>query len=274
MEKIFFQSSLPRSGSTMFQNIMGQNPDFYVTPTSGILDVIWSSRQVFNNLPEFKAQDYDTVKTAFLGYCRGGLEGYFNAITDKRYILDKSRGWGVYRDFLNSFYPNPKIVCFVRDLKDIVSSFEKIHRENKPLFDPIRDEQNAKATTIHKRVDEWMAPVNPIGRAVERLFEIFRMGYEDKILIIKYEDFCLYPEMHMKKVYEYLEIDPYDHDFENIEQLTVEDDDAFGIGRNIHKIRSKLEIRNSDANRILGADICEWLFQTYRWYYDRFGYTK
>ena len=32
MQKIFFQSSLPRAGSTLFQNIIGQNPDFYVTP--------------------------------------------------------------------------------------------------------------------------------------------------------------------------------------------------------------------------------------------------
>ena len=274
MEKIFFQSSLPRSGSTMFQNIMGQNPDFYVTPTSGLLDMLWSARQTFNGLPETKAQDHETMRKALIGFCRGGLEGYFNAITNKKYILDKSRGWGIYRDFANLFYPDPKIICFVRDLKDVVTSFEKIHRENKPMFDDLRDEQNARGTTIHKRVDEWVNPVNPVGRALERLFEIFRMGYDDKILIIKYEEFCLYPETHMRRVYDYLGIDQFEHNFDKIEQITIEDDDAFGIGRNIHQIRPRLEIKNSEANKILGPDICDWLYQTYRWYYDRFGYSK
>jgi sulfotransferase len=38
-QKIFFNSTLPRSGSTLLQNIMGQNPEFHVTPTSGLIDV-------------------------------------------------------------------------------------------------------------------------------------------------------------------------------------------------------------------------------------------
>jgi len=39
MEKLFFQSSLPRSGSTMIQNLLSQNPDIYATPTSGCLEL-------------------------------------------------------------------------------------------------------------------------------------------------------------------------------------------------------------------------------------------
>ncbi len=35
MENIFYQSSLPRAGSTLLQNILAQNPDIYATPTSG-----------------------------------------------------------------------------------------------------------------------------------------------------------------------------------------------------------------------------------------------
>ena len=42
-KKIFFQSSLPRAGSTLLQNVMGQNPDFYVTPTSGVLELLYAS---------------------------------------------------------------------------------------------------------------------------------------------------------------------------------------------------------------------------------------
>jgi len=274
MKQIFFQSSMPRSGSTMFQNIMAQNPDFYVTPTSGVLDMLYSARVTFNQLPEMKAQDSSVVEPAFLGFCGAALQGYFNAITDKPCVLDKSRGWGIYREFTNAFYPNPKIICFVRDLKDVVCSFEKIYRENLPLHDMMRNEQEAGNTTIHKRVDEWMNPRNPVGRACERIFERIRRGDDDKILFIRYEDFCLYPESNMVKVYDYLGLTHFDHDFDNIEQVTQEDDDAFGIGKNIHTIRPKLLPKQSDANQILGQDICEWLYNTYTWYYQKFNYKK
>ncbi len=47
MEKLFFQSSLPRAGSTMLQNILAQNPDVYATPTSGVLELIYFSWSVY-----------------------------------------------------------------------------------------------------------------------------------------------------------------------------------------------------------------------------------
>ena len=74
--RIAFQSSLPRSGSTLFSNIMGQNPEFHVTPTSGLLDLLYVARGQFSRGEEFKAQDREEMERAFAGFCRGGLEGY------------------------------------------------------------------------------------------------------------------------------------------------------------------------------------------------------
>jgi len=272
VQEIFFQSSMPRAGSTIFQNIMGQNPDFYVTPTSGILELVFAARGNYSNSPEFKAQDSELMQKAFAGFCKGGIESYFNAITDKKYVMDKSRGWGVYRPFLESFYPNPKIICLVRDLRAVISSYEKIYRKNQHKADPIRDDSTARGTTVHKRVDEWMNPQNTIGRAVERLFEIFRQGYDDKILFIKYEDLCLYPEDTMRKVYEYLGIEHFDHDFDNIEQITVEDDEVYGLTNDLHTIKPKLVLPQPDYKQILGDDICKWIHQNYTWYFDKLGY--
>src|ERR1700679_4132313 len=55
--KIFYQSSLPRAGLTLLQNILAQNPAFYVTPTSGLLELIFGARLNYTNSPEFKAPD-------------------------------------------------------------------------------------------------------------------------------------------------------------------------------------------------------------------------
>ena len=273
-EKIFFQSSMPRSLSTTFQNLMAQNPDFHVTATDGLLELLFGARANFSSSLEFKAQDQELMNKAFKGFCLGGIEGYAKEITDKKYTLNKSRGWGVYRTFLDSFYPNPKIICLVRNLKDVVASYEKIYRKNQLQHDPIRNDSTARGTTVHKRVDEWMNPTNTIGRAVERIFEMIRLGYDDKILFIKSEDLCLYPEAEMIRVYDYLEIPHFKHDFDNIAQVTTEDDAVYGLGAGLHEIRPKLEMKPSDADTILGKDITKWLHDNYTWYYDKFKYQK
>ena len=273
-QKIFFQSSMPRALSTMLQNIIGQNPDFHVTPTDGLLELVFGARANFTMSPEFKAQDPKLMEQAFKSFCANGFKGYAEALSDKKYLLLKGRGWGIYRGFVNEFYPDPKIICMVRNLKDIVASYEKIFRKNQLRHDPVRNDTEARGTTIYKRIDEWMDGRSTIGRAVERLLGIITEGYDDKILFVKAEDLCLYPETELSRIYEYLQVEPYSHDFDNIEQITVEDDTIYGLDPNLHVIRPKLEMKPSDADSIIPKDAREWLYNKYKWYYDKFNYKK
>ena len=159
-------------------------------------------------------------------------------------------------------------------MRSVLSSYEKIYRKNQHKADPIRDDATSRGTTIHKRVDEWMHPSNTIGRAVERIFEMVRQGYDDKILYVRYEDLCLNPEHEMKRVYDYLELPYFEHDFDNIKQITSEDDAVYGLSTDLHKIRPSLELNPSDFKQILGVDISNWTYDTYKWYFDKFNYKK
>ena len=107
MDKIiYYNSSLPRAGSTLFQNIIGQNPEIYVTPTSGLNDLISVSRDTFSNSQSFKAQDPNLMSKAYINFCRYGIQGFFKSITEKPYVLDKSRGWGIEYNLLEKIYQN------------------------------------------------------------------------------------------------------------------------------------------------------------------------
>ena len=90
MEKLFFQSSLPRAGSTMLQNILAQNQDIYATPTSGVLELIYGARENYSNSPEFIAQDKDLMRKGYLAFCKNGMDAFYNAITDKKYVIDNN----------------------------------------------------------------------------------------------------------------------------------------------------------------------------------------
>ena len=78
LKEIFFQSSMPRSGSTLFQSILDNNPKIYGTGTDGCLELLFGARANFSTSPEFKAQDSELMKKAFIerikqfiGYLQG-----------------------------------------------------------------------------------------------------------------------------------------------------------------------------------------------------------
>lgn len=266
MQKIFFQSSLPRSGSTLLQNIMGQNPDFYVTPTSGVLELLYAARGNYSTSQEFKAQDAQEMKAGFLNFCKEGMQGFYSGITDKPYILDKSRGWGVHYNFLNSFYPDPKIVVMIRDPRDIFASMEKNFRKNQHLDSGIVNHAEMKGTTTEKRIDMWTQS-QPIGLAMERLYQMHLEGISEKVLFVKFEDLTKDPKAQLNRIYNYLELPYFEHDFANVTQITQEDDSVYGIYGD-HNIKTKVKPVKSSAKELLGEHAYNWIKENYKWFYD------
>ena len=267
--QIAFQSSLPRSGSTLFSNIVGQNPAFHVTPTSGLLDLLYVARGQFSRGEEFKAQGREEMERAFIGFCRGGLEGYASALTDKPWLLDKSRGWSVHYAFLDAFYPNPKIVCMIRDPLDILCSMERNFRKAGLRDSGMVNHSEMLNTSLEKRLDHWVVSP-PVGLAMERLQETLRQGIDQQMLFIRYEDLCVNPRLELERFYSYVGLPYYGkHDFNNVEQITVEDDEVYGVFGD-HQIRRKVEPQASQALEIFGPGLCDWIRQRYGWFYERF----
>ena len=272
MKNIFYQSSLPRAGSTLLQNIIGQNPDFYVTPTSGVLELIFAARHNYTNSPEFKAQDHTIMENGFRGFCSEGVHGFYNAITDKPYVLDKSRGWGYYQDFIKFFAGDDiKIICMIRDPRAIISSMEKQHRKNPQLANEIVDDKSLQGITTEQRIDVWVRS-QPVGLAFDRLRQIISQGNANNMLFVKYEDLTANPKHELKRIYDYLKLPEFNHNYDHVEQITKEDDEIYGIYGD-HNIRTKVEVQPNDFNDILGREAAQWVTQYYQWFYDYFKYV-
>ena len=270
MEKVFFQASLPRAGSTLLQNVMGQNPDFYVTPTSGVLELIFAARGNYDSSPEFKAQDGSEMNKGWKGFAKAGLEGFFDGITDRKYAMDKSRGWGYHYQMLNAFYPDPKIVCMIRDPRAIFSSMEKNHRKNEGINADIVNHSKMAGITTKQRVASWSANP-PVGMALQRLEQLVHQGTADKMLFVKFEEFTADPLTQIHRIYNYLEVDTFHHDFNNVEQITVEDDAVYGPYGD-HTIKKEIRPVKEDWNNILGIDISRDIRNGYDWFYKYFQY--
>jgi len=262
---------MPRAGSTLLQNLLGQNPELHVTPTSGLLELVFGARHNFSNSPEFKSQDSASMKKAYLEFCRGGMEAYARALTDKPYVMDKSRGWGVHFDLLTEIMgEEPKIICMVRDLRQIMASMELLFRQNRYKSQPIENHGKMMGTTVLKRVAQHMRSA-PVGMAMDRIMEVHMRGWAPKICFVRYEDLTTRPEESMKMIYDYLGLEAYGHDFNKVTQVTQEDDAIHGMD-GMHNIREKVEVTNNDFMKILTPEGVHHLEQNFSWYFKRFGY--
>jgi sulfotransferase len=273
MKKIFFNSSLPRAGSTLFQNIIADNPDFYCTPTSGFLELILASKQVYAQSPTFKAQNATEMNNAFLAYCKGAMDGYFNVLTSSPYVIDKNRGWGIHYSLVETFTGKaPKMVFMVRDLRAIYASMEKNFRKNPTKENHIQNPDQMIGTTLKKRIEIWSNSV-PIGITMDRLRDIIDQGIDKKILFIRYEDLMSQPEIEIKRFYEYLGLPYYEgHNFETVTQHTHEDDSFHGIYGD-HTLRSEFKKLPNDFTDVLGFENCQTIKQSYPWFFTKFGYV-
>jgi sulfotransferase len=269
-QKIFYQSSLPRAGSTLLQNLIGQNPDFHVTPTSGMIDLVLGARIGYNGNKEAYAGDKDMWREGFYAFCREGLRGYTENLTGKPYILDKNRNWGSIYSLVNNIYPNPKMLYMVRDLRAVFASMEKKFRANPDRDMGEVDNAKLRGLTTQQRIEQWAAG-HPIGHAVPKLYQAILDKTAQKFLIIRYEDLCTNPEGMMQSIYNYLEVPYFKHNFDHIPQITVEDDTVHGIYGD-HTIRNTLGALPDDSREILGAYTCEWIYNSYTWFFDTFNY--
>jgi len=75
----------------------------------------------------------------------------------------------------------------------------------------------------------------------------------------------------MKRVYEYLELPYYEHDFKNIKQVTHEDDRWYGIFGD-HIIRNEIKPLKEDFKEVLGVNACRIIENNYAWFFNDFEY--
>jgi hypothetical protein len=75
----------------------------------------------------------------------------------------------------------------------------------------------------------------------------------------------------MIKIYNYLEIPYFQHNFQNVEQTTIENDIFYFTN---HDIRSVVNKKESEAEKIIGKPACDWVYKNYEWFFKFFKYDK
>ena len=240
---IHMVAGLPRSGSTLLMNILGQNPDFYVTPTSGILQILLQVKNSWDKNSAFRAMDATESEDIKRNVLKAILQTYFEHV-EQSICFDKNRGWPGCLEMmaeLSGGKENIKVLLTVRDIRDVLASFERLHRKTTALGITHQEYADPKKfRTAIGRLETFIDQDQPVGGAYNAIRDAFTRGWGNQICIVEYEKLTNNPKDTMKTIYEFLGYIPYEHDFNNVEQLTIEDDTVHGF-KELHTIRQKVE---------------------------------
>lgn len=247
--RFHFISGLPRSGSTLTAAILRQNPRFHAgmsSPVAGLIDGIISQVSAGSEMSSAMNEDQRAR------VLRGIFDSYY-ADRDEEVIFDTNRAWTANIDLLMRLFPEAKLVCLVRDLSWIMDSMERQFRKN--VFEHTRlFNSSAERSTVYTRVEAMAGANRLVGFPWHALREACYSDFADRLVIVEYELITQRPEEVFKLIYDFLEEEPFEHDFSNVEYDAPAFDAQLGLD-GLHRVHPSVAPRPRDT--ILPPDLFE-----------------
>jgi len=255
MKKFHFLSGLPRSGSTLLSSILNQNPELYSGPNSPMCGMMFNLERSILASEQYRAFPKPEVMPATI--C-GVMNGYYSD-REENIIIDKSREWSIQEHFgvlLRNLPHDPKVIITVRDIKDILASF--IYMVSQDLQTPsfidqeiqARQEFNFYRPIDDIRCDHLMRPKGLIDNALYGIAFSMLEENSDYFHIVEYNDIVNNTKDTLDKIYGFLGIETFNHNLQEIINVSPEDDRVYGI-KGMHEIRSSIDPRKLPTEQIL-----------------------
>lgn len=251
IKKIHFISGLPRSGTTLLSSILNQNDRFYSGPNSPVINMMFRIEE-FKNDEMNKAfprnDSLEKVKSSII------YNYYFD--DEQPIVFDKNRGWVGHIDFIKQYITsNPKIICTVRSVKDVLTSFITLFRKNNYPNDSF-----INTTKLHENDSDicmTLLTTGIVGISIRQLIDGFNK-YPNNILFVHYDDIVENTDNTLKRIYNFINEDYIStiHTQKIKEKYIVDDYEAYRL-IGMHTIRDKIEKISKKAEDILPADIIE-----------------
>lgn len=212
-----FMGGLPRSGSTVIASVLYQNPDIH---TEGLSGLGWLMLNAHNalNIDQIHASGRQQHAESIVSRLP---EMYYENVS-RPVIIDRSRAWpsGQMKQMMMHYFPNPKVLCTVRNREDVLKSFERLCEKN--------------------NVDFYSSPYyKGFQQAEDATRDAMRSG-SDMFLFVDYDAFVEQPQKTLDTIYDFYDMPRFTHDFDNVVKSTGENDSYYGL-KGMHDVRRKVE---------------------------------
>jgi hypothetical protein len=261
MKNYFFLAGLPRSGNTLLSSILNQNPEILVSANSFLCEhmhqtALFQFHEKFKNFPDENSVN-NLISSTFDSYYKDW---------DAKYIIDRGP-WGTPSNLylLENYLSNDiKIICTVRDILEIISSFIRVTPDN--IFNQLKEQiqNNQRFLESYKSDIELMCEIvtEPSGQLEHFMFSLNNLLKEKNrgyLHIVEYNDLITDTDKTIERIYDFLEIEHYRHNYKYIKQFAVngiEYDDSI-FGGDLHKVKSKIKQKKYVVEDILPPHIIQ-----------------
>ena len=233
IKKFIALSGLPRTGSTLLSAILSQNPDIHAEGNSAVCQLMWDMQQSCNGNSKQQLianNKYDIINDLIASI----PDIYYKNITQP-IIVDKCRSWTLpdNMNMLSNYIDeNPKVIVLERPLIDIVKSFVALRLKNNWIGNPEKG-----------LLDEWSEPIMRSYNGVKWAKE----NNKGEFLFVKYDDIVNDTKETLKKIYEFCELEYFEHNFNHIINKHPENDEVYEmLGQ--HDIRPTISKRKIEVN--------------------------
>jgi sulfotransferase len=263
-----YVTGLPRSGSTLICQLLAQHPDIFcdgmTSPLSSLLEstrINLSTNDIFlSRLDNSFSENYERLKNIYAGILNGWLK------TDKKFSVDKNRGWLNSIDFISEIDQNFKMIVCVRELGQLFGSAELAHKKTALLG--YRD--GLSQHSQDNRALNLFSENGIVGSPLKSIFEYVNgfkyKDFKEQVYFVDYEQLVSSPVETMKNVYQFIGADRIVIDPEDLIVFPKESDSHYGM-KWPHDTKNKIqEIKYHNIH----PEITKTLVDRFSWYYQYF----
>jgi sulfotransferase len=240
LSQVHLISGLPRSGSTVLNALLRQNPRFSAAVTSPVASLVMPLWQNMSGASEFAPFFDDERRRTII---KGVFDSYYAHVPAGHVIFDTNRTWTSKLPLLEELYPKSRVICCVREIGWIIDSVERMLRKNPLQLSRTFDFK--PGTSLYSRIETLMnSERGLIGLAWSNLREAWFSQHANKLIVINYDTLVDDPEAVLGRLYQELEEPWYEHDFNNLNYDEAAYDATLGMP-GMHKVARRIERQNS-----------------------------
>ena len=233
--KIVLLAGLPRTGSTLLQNLLAQNPNLHAEGYSALCQIMWDAKFSCEHTAIHSLIGVGKDISFKHRWLQSIPKFYYPDVKGKT-IFDKCRPWvkkaniDIAREFINK---DIKSVVMVRPVDEILSSWARVMVENNAEFsyEPLLDENSVF-------MNEFYATYYAAK------------SKDPSFLFVSYDGLVSKPQKTLSRIYSHVGMQEFIHNTHKIKQVVFEDDDRINM-RGMHKIRPKI---SKKTNKIILPD--------------------
>lgn len=230
-KQLFFLVSLPRAGNSLLTSILNQNKTLCVTANSITFEIIHQlnkikDNNIFKNFPDHDSFD-NITKNVF--------NNYYSSWNFK-YIIDRSPTALTPANLTYYNHKDFKYIILKRNVQDIVKSFFTFYKKNG------YDKSDADL------YNEILHPDLMLCKSSLSIINGYKVLDKNQYLDINYEDIIKSPKTVIDSIYDFLNINKFEHYFTNMGQININNhqynDEALEFSKNMHTIRTEKITKN------------------------------